>query len=819
MGIRETLKTKETMGTPPVSAPTMVSSPYALPQVSLAPAARQQQQACPEGQPSQCQQQEQYRVHEQQELANYVQKRPVVQSNFSFPLVYWSSRFLFQVGDLVQPTTPPPPPTPTPQPQPIATAAPVMGPTMDLQPIADVLLPTRYFTETGHNVGGEFLAYYDAHGGIARFGYPLTEVVQMGDKQVQYFERGRMELPTNTDPDTPDRVQLAPLGSMLTDYRQEEAAFARQEPPDSAVLAEHAARMFQPTARFYPTDKLYFPETGHYLRHNHYSYWIDHGGRELLGMPISEVFTEKNPTTGRSSTVQYFEHARLEYQMSLPNSPYTIQAGLIGREYAELQGIDTTQQSAPIERLGETTFQFAPVPIALINVGTAARHFDSMTIAPGDTVSFLETVGSLNAEMGYTWGSAIVNGSIEKVIAGGVCYLSTAIYQAVFDAGLAVQERHQHSLLLEEFSHPPGMDSAVFMYDASGKQHGAADLDLVWRNDTPHPIKMKVSLSSQGKLTVSIWGYPDGRVTTVHPPAVRELEQPGKPQWVYDEKLDRCEVKQVSHSAPGMSAAVDRVVQTSEGDIIHHDHVVSYYGPSRDIFKHGAGITETWEIADIQQIQEQCQKSPEKVYHAAEQEASSPTAIPTAPDAAASPPQPQATPAGDSQNNLLLMPALYGMPLEQAQAVLLGMGVSQEQVYTDYQYANGNGEATACTPGTILSTIPPSGQEFEQLTPIILGVCTEIPPPPAPPEPAEPPPPAPPEPAEPPPPAPPAPAEPPPPAPPAPAEPPPPAPPEPAEPPPLEPAEPAEPPPLEPPEPAEPTEPDEPPGELQIVPF
>jgi hypothetical protein len=710
-----------------------------------------------------------------------------------------------------------------------------MGPTRDLQPIADVLLPTRYFAETGHNVGGKFLAYYNTHGGIARFGFPLTEVVQVGDKQVQYFERVRMELPTESETDTasPAAVQLAPLGSMLTAYHQEEAAFARQEPPDSAVLAEHASRMFQPTARFYPTDKLYFPETGHYLRYDHYSYWMDHGGRELLGMPISEVFTEEHPTTGRSYPVQYFEHARLEYQMSHPNSPYTIQAGLIGREYAQLQGIDTTQQSAPIERLGETTFQFAPVPIALINVGVAARHFDSMTIAPGDTVSFLETVGSLNAEMGYTWGSAIVNGSIEKVIAGGVCYLSTAIYQAIFDAGLAVQERHQHSLLLEEFSHPPGMDSAVFMYDASGKQHGAADLDLIWRNDTPHPIKMEVSLSSQGKLTVSIWGYSDGRTTTIHPPTVRELEQPGKPQWVYDEKLDRCEVKQVSHSAPGMSAAVERVVQTNEGDILHHDRVVSYYGPSRDIFKHGAGITETLEIADIQQIQEQCQQSPEKVYHAAEQEPSPTSTL--APDAAASPTQPQGAQAGDTQDDLLLMPALYGMPVEQAQAVLLGMGVSGEQVYTDYQHSNGNGEAVACTPGTILSTIPPSGQEFEPLTPIILGVCAEptqapaptTPPPPAEPtepaepttppapaepaEPTEPPPPPPLEPAEPPSPAPAEPTEPPPPPPLEPAEPPPPAPAEPTEPPPLEPAEPAE--------PAEPTEPDELSGEGQIVPF
>ena len=57
--------------------------------------------------------------------------------------------------------------------------------------------PARYFRETQQYVGGAFLAYFDAHGGVPVFGYPISGVLQetegnwSGD--VQYFERARME--------------------------------------------------------------------------------------------------------------------------------------------------------------------------------------------------------------------------------------------------------------------------------------------------------------------------------------------------------------------------------------------------------------------------------------------------------------------------------------------------------------------------------------------------------------------------------------------------------------------------------------------------
>jgi hypothetical protein len=71
-------------------------------------------------------------------------------------------------------------------------------PSLPTASIAAPLPDTVYFGETGHNLGGRFLAYWQQHGGLAQFGYPLSEELRetLEDGQqytVQYFERARFE--------------------------------------------------------------------------------------------------------------------------------------------------------------------------------------------------------------------------------------------------------------------------------------------------------------------------------------------------------------------------------------------------------------------------------------------------------------------------------------------------------------------------------------------------------------------------------------------------------------------------------------------------
>src|SRR5215211_5082196 len=70
-----------------------------------------------------------------------------------------------------------------------------------------------YFPETGHNVKGNFLTYYKSvPDPKLLFGYPITEQITSKDgKTVQYFQRARFELTTNSSA----QVQLTALGESL----------------------------------------------------------------------------------------------------------------------------------------------------------------------------------------------------------------------------------------------------------------------------------------------------------------------------------------------------------------------------------------------------------------------------------------------------------------------------------------------------------------------------------------------------------------------------------------------------------------------------
>jgi hypothetical protein len=80
----------------------------------------------------------------------------------------------------------------------------------------------RYFPETGHNLSGAFLQYWNDHGGLAVFGYPITEPrteknpIDGKEYWVQYFERARFELHPEMA-GTPYEVQLGLLGAELYD--------------------------------------------------------------------------------------------------------------------------------------------------------------------------------------------------------------------------------------------------------------------------------------------------------------------------------------------------------------------------------------------------------------------------------------------------------------------------------------------------------------------------------------------------------------------------------------------------------------------------
>ncbi|NLT57804.1 MAG: VanW family protein [Clostridiales bacterium] len=131
----------------------------------------------------------------------------------------------------------------------------------------------------------------------------------------------------------------------------------------------------------------------------------------------------------------------------------------------------------------------------LKNIRLACARVEGHVIGAGETFSFNEVVGPRTAALGYQ--EAIVFRGQEKVmeIGGGICQLSTNLYNAALQAGLPILERHVHSQPVDYV--PEGEDATVY--------YGNLDLKFVNNGDLPLQLS---TLLQDGELAVSITALP-----------------------------------------------------------------------------------------------------------------------------------------------------------------------------------------------------------------------------------------------------------------------------------------------------------------------
>lgn len=93
------------------------------------------------------------------------------------------------------------------------------------------------------------------------------------------------------------------------------------------------------------------------------------------------------------------------------------------------------------------------------NIATAAGKINGTVLYPGEEFSVYETIGPLDAANGYELAGAYENGQTVQSYGGGVCQVSTTLYNAVILAELEVTERSNHSMIVTYVK--PSMDAAI----------------------------------------------------------------------------------------------------------------------------------------------------------------------------------------------------------------------------------------------------------------------------------------------------------------------------------------------------------------------
>jgi len=173
------------------------------------------------------------------------------------------------------------------------------------------------------------------------------------------------------------------------------------------------------------------------------------------------------------------------------------------------------------------------------NAGLAAAALNRAIVMPGEVFSFNRRVRVWSSERGYLRAPVSQEGVLVRAVGGGVCQVSTTLYNAVLVAGLPIIERHRHAVAPGYV--PPGRDAAV----------APQSLDFRFRNTLADPIRIRAEVAA-GLLTVRLLA---GRIPRASVTILTRVLAVRSPRAIVAGGDDRA-----NSGTPGRGAAGYRVV-------------------------------------------------------------------------------------------------------------------------------------------------------------------------------------------------------------------------------------------------------------------
>jgi len=202
-------------------------------------------------------------------------------------------------------------------------------------------------------------------------------------------------------------------------------------------------------------------------------------------------------------------------------------------------------------------------PNRVHNVQLVAHLVDRHVIAPGATFSFNQTTGARTAAKGFKEAPVIINGELKTGLGGGVCQVSTTVFNAAYEAGLSITARTNHALYISHY--PQGRDATV----------NYPDTDLKFVNDTGNWLLLRTWVGSSS-LTVALYGTPvHRRVVSETAPLVAHGTIPTKAE--YDPTMPAGERVVLQAGQPARTTSVRRRVYTADGKLLYDSTFYSSY--------------------------------------------------------------------------------------------------------------------------------------------------------------------------------------------------------------------------------------------------
>lgn len=184
-----------------------------------------------------------------------------------------------------------------------------------------------------------------------------------------------------------------------------------------------------------------------------------------------------------------------------------------------------------------------------LNAELALDKLDGTVIAPGQTFSFNDTVGTWSRNDGYRKAPVSFNGQLIWTWGGGVCQTSSTLYNALLLSGLELVERNRHRFAPGYV--PAGRDAAV----------AYSNIDLRFRNPYAWPVTIRAEVR-KGKLLCSVIGKSK---PTAEISIVQELVDVRRPERMIDNRSGSGG-KILNPGKTGFSVVTHRVWRTAAGE-------------------------------------------------------------------------------------------------------------------------------------------------------------------------------------------------------------------------------------------------------------
>jgi vancomycin resistance protein YoaR len=226
---------------------------------------------------------------------------------------------------------------------------------------------------------------------------------------------------------------------------------------------------------------------------------------------------------------------------------------------ARAMGIDT--------RMAGYRTYYSGTPDRITNLQLGVKAFDGALVPPGGTFSLNDEIGQRTLERGFRPAPVIIGNEFAEEVGGGTSQVATTVFNAAWEAGLDITERHPHSLYIDRYQ--LGRDATVYW----------PSLDLKFRNDTKSWVLVKGYAESDA-IHVVIYGGERRRVESSATPLV--LVGGAPKELVEDPTLPKGKrVVEAEGSRPSRTTAT-RKIYGPDGKLIREETwTTSYKGETR----------------------------------------------------------------------------------------------------------------------------------------------------------------------------------------------------------------------------------------------